>query len=190
MGYALEFSTPKKSNFNTLDSPHGWKCPYKRLSLERGDPLCWVAGCLYSPSSCTVLTLRRARKWRHRGSTDFLLAPPHYLFHASKSICCGFENLHFPLDTFGIRVLRYPEGGERYKDARSSSHISGFITSYCCRYVDSLWDSSKRPQSQSETKGYLSKREPICKSKLTYHHCQLRQQALTLWQCFDFAWRS
>ena len=101
----------------------------------------------------------KARKWRHRGSTDFLLAPPHYLFHTSKSICCGFENLHFPLDTFGIRVLRYSERGERCKDARSSSHIPGFITSYCCRYVDSLWESSKRPQSQIEAKGYLSKRE-------------------------------
>ena len=56
-------------------------------------------------------------------------------------------------------MLRYSEQGERYKDKRSSSHISGFITSYCCRYVDSLWESSKRPQSQIEAKGYLSKRE-------------------------------
>ena len=138
--------------------------------LERGDPLCWVAACLYSPSSCTVLTLRRARKWRHRGSTDFLLAPPHYLFHTSKSICCGFENLHFPLDTFVIGVLRYSEQVEICKDACSSSHISGFITSYCCRYVDSLWESSKRPQSQIEAEGYLSKRGN--KSMLTHNHCQ------------------
>ena len=100
---------PKNPISIHLTRPMGESAPIKGY-LERGDPLCWVPGCLYSPSRCTVLTLRRARKWRHRGSTDFLLAPPHYLFHTSKSICCGFENLHFPLlDTFGIRVLRYPE---------------------------------------------------------------------------------
>ena len=184
----MELSTPKKFNFNTLDSPPGWKCPYKRLPRTGRPPLlgAWVA------SSCTVLTLRRARKWRHRGSTDFLLAPPHYLFHTSKSICCGFENLHFPLDTFGIRVLRYSERGERYKDARCSSHISGFITSYCCRYVDSLWESSKRPQYQIEAKGYLSKRETkVCKHIIIVNNINnLIWKGWFWWKCFDFAWRS